>query len=215
MKGSVTLKVFLNTLLNLALDRVRTGSFKYATSGKSGFHYTKKTGFLHKKKRSLDIHKQWSHDLFNQKNEFTTLSEEKQKRLASNPLFCRLMGIKNVQEEEKLSDNPLYMRMQGVQPQTTIKGSAQGKSSWTIKGTSGATTVIVSNLAEGTTAEDVKTSLASLGHIQKCLVYKTSHGKPLQAEVTFSLRSEANIAVEKLNHAIADGHVLTVYIKEN
>lgn len=109
--------------------------------------------------RSLDIHKQWSHDLFNQKNEFTTLSEEKQKKLASNPLFCRLMGIKNTQPEKELLNNPLYMRMQGVQPQTTIKGTAQGKSSWTIKGASGATTVIVSNLAEGTTAEDVKVFL--------------------------------------------------------
>ncbi|CCJ29240.1 unnamed protein product [Pneumocystis jirovecii] len=196
-------------------DRVRGGSLRYADSEKSNLHYTKKSGFSHKRKRSLDIHKQWSHDLFNQKNEFTTLSEEKQKKLASNPLFCRLMGIKNTQPEKELLNNPLYMRMQGVQPQTTIKGTAQGKSSWTIKGASGATTVIVSNLAEGTTAEDVKTSLASLGHIQKCFIYKMNHGKPLQAEVTFSLRSEANTAVEKLNHAIADGHVLTVYIKEN
>ncbi|KAG4304155.1 hypothetical protein PORY_002519 [Pneumocystis oryctolagi] len=197
-------------------DNIRSSSLKYTKPEKTGLNYTKKTSFSHKKRRSLDIHKQWSHDLFNQKNESVMLSEEKQKKLASNPLFRRLMSNQSVHNTEKdLSNNPLYIRMQSSQPQTVIKGSAQGKTSWTIKGSSGITTVIVSNLAEGTTAEDVKTSLAPLGQIQACSVYKMNHGKSLQAEVTFSLRSEANTAVEKLNHAIADGHVLTVYIKEN
>ncbi|KAG5440038.1 hypothetical protein PCK2_000646, partial [Pneumocystis canis] len=118
------------------------------------------------------------------------------------------MNTKNIRMEQKLESNPLYARLQSSQPPKAITPSVQEKTTWMIKGASGATTVIVKNLAEGTSAEDVKTSLASLGQIQACSIYKTSHGS-MQAEVTFSFRSEANTAVEKLNNAIADGHILT------
>ncbi|KAG5437342.1 hypothetical protein PCANB_000772 [Pneumocystis canis] len=194
--------------------RVRKVSLKYANTENSSIYYGKKTGFPYEKKRSLNIHKQWSHDLFNEKAESTVLSEEKKKKLASNPLFQRIMNTKDVKIEKKLENNPLYARLQGLQSSKAIKTSVQEKTTWSIKGASGATTVVIKNLAEGTSAEDVKISLASLGHIQACSIYKTGHGS-IQAEVTFSFRSEANTAVEKLNNAIADGHILTLNMPDD
>lgn len=129
--------------------------------------------------------------------------------MALNPLFQRLQGKRDVEKGDTVVKNPLYARLNGSQ--VIIKGSAQGKNSWTIKGISGATTVIISNLVQGTSAEDVKTSLSSLGHIQACSVYTINHGTLVQAEVTFSLRSEANTVVEKLNQAIADGFFYYFY----
>lgn len=196
-------------------DRLHNTSFKNSVR-ENNVRRTRKTVGSYFKKRSLDVHKQWSHDLFNEKKE-SLLNEETRKKLISNPLFMRLNGLKDVKKEQALESNPLYARMQGFAQgsgqQTVIKGSTQEKT-WTIKGVSGATTVIIQNLAEGTSSEDVKISLASLGHIQACSMYQMGHGALVQAEVTFSLRSEANTAVEKLNRAIADGNVLNVFIKE-
>ncbi|QSL65468.1 hypothetical protein MERGE_002779 [Pneumocystis wakefieldiae] len=177
-------------------DRVRSAPLRRVYFEKTGFERVKKNTNLSLKKRSFDVNKKWVHDLYNEKNESIALNEEIYKKLALNPLFQRLQGKRDVEKGDTVVKNPLYARLNGSQ--VIIKGSAQGKNSWTIKGISGATTVIISNLVQGTSAEDVKTSLSSL----------------VQAEVTFSLRSEANTVVEKLNQAIADGNVLTVYIKE-
>ncbi|MBW0543458.1 hypothetical protein O181_083173 [Austropuccinia psidii MF-1] len=73
----------------------------------------------------------------------------------------------------------------------------------------------VANLADGTSAEDVKTAFADFGAIQECTTEEgPRHGNQptLKAKMIFTHKAEAEKAVEALNGALADGLTLAVKI---
>ncbi|KAH9809983.1 hypothetical protein DFH28DRAFT_1065546 [Melampsora americana] len=73
----------------------------------------------------------------------------------------------------------------------------------------------VSNLADGTSAEDVKTAFADFGEIQECSTEEgPKHGfqPTLKARMIFINRADADKAVEALDGVLADGLLLGVKI---
>jgi len=73
----------------------------------------------------------------------------------------------------------------------------------------------VANLADGTSAEDVKTAFADFGDIQECSTeegLRQANQPTLKAKIIFTHKAEAEKAVEALNGALADGLTLAVKI---
>ncbi|EFP92577.1 hypothetical protein PGT21_036575 [Puccinia graminis f. sp. tritici] len=73
----------------------------------------------------------------------------------------------------------------------------------------------VANLADGTSAEDVKTAFADFGEIQECSTeegLRQANQPTLKARMIFTHKAEAEKAVEALNGALADGLTLAVKI---
>ncbi|KAI7955166.1 hypothetical protein MJO28_005566 [Puccinia striiformis f. sp. tritici] len=73
----------------------------------------------------------------------------------------------------------------------------------------------VANLADGTSADDVKTAFADFGDIQECSTEEGARqlNQPtLKAKMIFTHKSEAEKAVDALNGALADGLTLAVKI---
>ncbi|EGF99708.1 uncharacterized protein MELLADRAFT_73331 [Melampsora larici-populina 98AG31] len=73
----------------------------------------------------------------------------------------------------------------------------------------------VSNLADGTSAEDVKTAFADFGEIQECSTEegpKQGIQPTLKARMIFINRADADKAVEALNGVLADGLLLSVKV---
>ncbi|WAR58450.1 hypothetical protein PtB15_5B684 [Puccinia triticina] len=73
----------------------------------------------------------------------------------------------------------------------------------------------VANLADGTSAEDVKTAFADFGDIQECSTeegLRQANQPTLKAKMIFTHKAEAEKAVEALNGALADGLTLAVKI---
>ncbi|KAG0141228.1 hypothetical protein CROQUDRAFT_83481 [Cronartium quercuum f. sp. fusiforme G11] len=80
---------------------------------------------------------------------------------------------------------------------------------------SGPVILEVSNLADGTSAEDVKTAFADFGEIQDCSTEegpKQGFQPTLKARMVFVQQADAEKAVEALNGVLADGLVLGVRI---
>ncbi|EPQ26653.1 uncharacterized protein PFL1_05633 [Pseudozyma flocculosa PF-1] len=85
-----------------------------------------------------------------------------------------------------------------------------------IKGSSGPTWVVVSNLAIGTSAEDIELTFGSFGRVTDVKTRNPpgANHPSVSYEVAFEHRHEADLAVEKFHGALADGRVLSVSIKK-
>ncbi|PLW33618.1 hypothetical protein PCANC_23914 [Puccinia coronata f. sp. avenae] len=73
----------------------------------------------------------------------------------------------------------------------------------------------VANLANGTSAEDVKTAFADFGEIQECSTkegLRQANQPTLKARMIFTHKAQAEKAVDALNGALADGLTLAVKI---
>ncbi|PLW30126.1 hypothetical protein PCANC_21092 [Puccinia coronata f. sp. avenae] len=73
----------------------------------------------------------------------------------------------------------------------------------------------VANLADGTSAEDVKTAFADFGEIQECSTeegLRQGNQPTLKARMIFTHKAQAEKAVDALNGALADGLTLAVKI---
>jgi len=74
----------------------------------------------------------------------------------------------------------------------------------------GPVNVRIEHLVEGTTAEDVKTAFQDFGTILSCSV-EPARNQELNAIVIFKLKVDADVAVSRLDGAVADGRKLRVY----
>ncbi|CAO1638561.1 unnamed protein product [Sympodiomycopsis kandeliae] len=77
------------------------------------------------------------------------------------------------------------------------------------------TQVLVSNLAEGTTSEDIRQTFLQFGDIIRVRPRRSNTGGQVAYEVLFEERKGALKAVEQLNGALADGRILAVVIEED
>jgi len=95
-----------------------------------------------------------------------------------------------------------------------IRGAAGGKmTQFSIKGESGPTTIVVSNLDPGVIADDVKMSFMKLGEILTCTLKSTNRAAGAIAEIQFARKADALIAISRFDNALADGRVLKVDLK--
>jgi hypothetical protein len=103
----------------------------------------------------------------------------------------------------------------GVAGRLSIKGAAGNKQSeFTIRGEGGPATIVVQNLAPGTSANDVKTAFMAFGDIVTLNVRNERNPlSPVSADITFESKASALAAINKYNAALADGRVLKVQLK--
>lgn len=85
-----------------------------------------------------------------------------------------------------------------------------------IRGSSGPTWVVVSNLVLGTSVEDVRLTFGTFGKVEdvKQRSSPSAASSTVGFEVAFSQRQDAQTAVDKFNGALADGRILSVTIKK-
>ncbi|GAK66274.1 uncharacterized protein PAN0_012d4496 [Moesziomyces antarcticus] len=85
-----------------------------------------------------------------------------------------------------------------------------------IRGSSGPTWIIVSNLVVGTSTEDVRLTFSSFGRVEevKQRPAPSANHPTVSFEVAFDQRQDAETAVEKFHGALADGRILQVSIKK-
>ncbi|WFD28540.1 Structural maintenance of chromosomes protein 3 [Malassezia nana] len=103
------------------------------------------------------------------------------------------------------------------QPAGTRKGQGARRAprEMSIKGMSGSTTVIVANVAQGTSQDDVKLTFEPLGRV----VHVRRHNLPdlssnaLAFRVAFESRAAAEAACRKYDGVLADGRVLQVTLE--
>ncbi|KAK9365740.1 hypothetical protein V1509DRAFT_632345 [Lipomyces kononenkoae] len=122
-----------------------------------------------------------------------TNKEAIRKQLADNPLFAALQGDRSEQKKAKVD----------------IKGSSEKKPErkFEIKGSGGKTYVLISNLAIGTTEDDVRAFLGGLGAgIEECKTFMENAA--VTAEVLLADRSTADTCVSQIDNAYADGRII-------
>lgn len=85
-----------------------------------------------------------------------------------------------------------------------------------IRGSSGPTWIVVSNLVAGTSNEDVRLTFSAFGRVEevKQRPAPSANHPTVAFEVAFERREDAQEAVEKFNGALADGRILQVSIKK-
>jgi RNA recognition motif-containing protein len=84
----------------------------------------------------------------------------------------------------------------------------------TIKGEAGPCVLSVSNLDRGATASDVEQCFMKFGEITNIVLFYDQYQQSTgNAEITFKAKKEALSAIDNLNNAVADGHVLSVQLK--
>ncbi|KAK9355866.1 hypothetical protein V1505DRAFT_338151 [Lipomyces doorenjongii] len=116
------------------------------------------------------------------------------KQLADNPLFAALQGDRSQQKKAKVD-------IKGISEKPT-----KGKK-FEIKGSGGKTYVRISNLAVGTTEDDVNAFLGRLGAgIEACKTFMEQGA--ITAEVLFTERSTAETCISQIDNALADGRII-------
>ncbi|CAG8625971.1 24425_t:CDS:2 [Cetraspora pellucida] len=106
----------------------------------------------------------------------------------------------------------------GVTSRLSIKGVAGVKQSeFSFKGEGGPASIVISNLAPGTSANDIKTVFMEFGDISTVNMKEERHfrGAPVTAELTFESKASALAAINKYNTALVDGRVLKVQFKQS
>lgn len=81
-----------------------------------------------------------------------------------------------------------------------------------IRGASGPTWIVVSNLLRGTSEADINETFRQFGNIEAVRPHKANADteRALSFEIAFTHASSAQGAIDKLNGALADGQVLSV-----
>lgn len=85
-----------------------------------------------------------------------------------------------------------------------------------IRGSSGPTWIVVSNLVVGTSTEDVRLTFGMFGRVEevKQRPAPSANHPTVSFEVAFDKREDAETAAAKFNGALADGRILQVSIKK-
>ncbi|KAJ1025169.1 hypothetical protein NDA16_002675 [Ustilago loliicola] len=112
-------------------------------------------------------------------------------------------------------------QQQREQAQQSSQAQAQSGMSYpppelSIRGSSGPTWIVVSNLVVGTSNEDVRLTFSAFGRVDevKQRPAPSANHPTVAFEVAFDRRQDAEMAVEKFNGALADGRILQVSIKK-
>lgn len=102
-----------------------------------------------------------------------------------------------------------------VQPVQSPASMSSTAPELSIRGTSGPTWIVISNLAAGTSTEDVRLTFGMFGRVEEVrLRPPPSATHPTVAfEVAFDRREDAESAAAKFNGALADGRILSVTIR--
>lgn len=150
----------------------------------------------------------WTHDLHHKNNPMASRVTK------STPLPSSITPS----VAASLSKNRLFTALHGAidssQPTTgpkhgaadaglSIRGASRQASGLSIKGAAGPFVVRVSNLAPGTTAEDVKAAMQPLGKIASCIILTAN--PTVMAEIVFEKKDAADQCIERYNNKIADG----------
>lgn len=85
-----------------------------------------------------------------------------------------------------------------------------------IRGSSGPTWIVVSNLVVGTSTEDVRLTFGMFGRVEevKQRPAPSANHPTVSFEVAFDKREDAETAAAKFNGALADGRILQVSVKK-
>ncbi|CBQ69208.1 conserved hypothetical protein [Sporisorium reilianum SRZ2] len=111
------------------------------------------------------------------------------------------------------------------QPQTTAAPAQRAQSQsgmsypppeLSIRGSSGPTWIVVSNLVVGTSTEDVRLTFGMFGRVEevKQRPAPSANHPTVSFEVAFDKREDAETAAAKFNGALADGRILQVSVKK-
>ncbi|ORY96690.1 hypothetical protein BCR43DRAFT_474543 [Syncephalastrum racemosum] len=102
------------------------------------------------------------------------------------------------------------------QPQNlSIRGLSGNASGLSIRGESGPSVVLISNLDPAATAEDVRAACMQFGQVLHCEVMTDRAGRSYgEAEVEFASKASAAECASKLDNEIADGRVLRAVLRQ-
>ncbi|KAK9467833.1 hypothetical protein V1512DRAFT_235942 [Lipomyces arxii] len=129
------------------------------------------------------------------------------KSLANNPLFAALQGTRVVPKNKVVNTQEVKAPIVS-KPKKTVESAAK---MFDIKGSSGKTFVRISNLAPGTTEEDVYAFLNRLGgEVESSAVMAAQNS--VVAEVVYAERSNADACVTQIDNAMADGRIIKAEI---
>ncbi|KAF8466413.1 hypothetical protein BDZ91DRAFT_725363 [Kalaharituber pfeilii] len=171
------------------------------------------------------VNGRWVHDLHHKNNPLasrvtkstplpSSITPSVAKSLSNNRLFTALHGDANTTSpptnHTRSTDIIPTPPAAGVDVGMSIRGAARQTSGFTIKGAAGPFVVRASNLAPGTTAEDVKTAMQPLGKIVSCIMLAAS--PTAMAEIVFEKKESADACVSQYNNQIADGRRLHVVL---
>lgn len=160
----------------------------------------------------------WSHDLFAQNNSSNnnnnTLNNKSNARAPKNPSKL------NPDLAKTLSGNRLFAALHGgdSSEQNDLGVSIRGNSAaqkkqqqhqgggFSIRGSAGPFAVRASNFAMGTTANDIRAEMESVGTVVQCIVLAAA--PTVIAEIVFEDKKDAEACVKKYNNKVADGKKL-------
>lgn len=95
---------------------------------------------------------------------------------------------------------------------TQIRGSAPKKDEFHIRGSAGPGVLQADGFASGTTAEDIKHAMKSIGKILSCIILTAV--PTVISEIVFEDRESAEKCVKQYNGQRADGRLLRVFFKK-
>ncbi|POS86409.1 hypothetical protein EPUL_000879 [Erysiphe pulchra] len=145
---------------------------------------------------------EWTHDLHGLNNSSigSSNSNGEDSRMRAN------LQVRKMLSDAHMTSSPAF------QTQFNIVGNAKPAESLSIRGLAGPYTVIVKNLATGTTAADIESAMAPVGGlILSCRLI--SERPRVIAEVILETKEGADNIVETFNNQSADGNILHVYHK--
>lgn len=155
-------------------------------------------------KKNANLEEDWTHELHRSKN----LSIGKSNSTARGG---SRMVRSNFNERRFTSDsNPASSP--AVQNNFSIVGTAKPAGGLSIRGLAGPYTVIVKNLATGTTAADIESAMAPVGGLVLSCRLVAEQPRVI-AEIILETKEGADNIVETFNNQSADGNILHVYHK--
>lgn len=120
-------------------------------------------------------------------------------------------GPRLLQSNPRVADSRIALSP-GLNNQYNIAGNAKSAQSLSIRGLASPYTVIVKNLAVGTTAADIESAMSPVGGVVLNCRLVAERPKVI-AEITFETKEGAENVVETFNNQSADGNILHVYHK--
>ncbi|KAG9304750.1 hypothetical protein G9A89_003924 [Geosiphon pyriformis] len=142
----------------------------------------------------------WRHDLYKTVNPGSSAKR-------TNPILTSPNGGLSIQQ--RLGTNS------GIVSRMSIKGVGGLKQEFSFKGEGGPATIQITNVAPGTTANDIKTAFMDFGDILTLDMKPNKNNRvPISAELTYESKASAHAAIKKYNTALVDGRVLKVQFKQ-
>ncbi|KAI8878742.1 hypothetical protein K501DRAFT_287714 [Backusella circina FSU 941] len=124
----------------------------------------------------------------------------------------RLGSGNNNNNNIKIEKRPTSITIRGTSRASNNNSSSGG---FSIRGESGPSTVLLSNLDAHITADDVKVSCGVFGKITSCDVLRDRNGLSYgEAEIKFSTKTAALDCIAKLDNEYADGRLIRAILRD-